>query len=209
MKEFHGRPGVSVALLGLLLACVQLPASAAEPEQSYLGLALGEARVVDATELLSGWPDTQLTAGPEAGFAWKLFTGYQFKRWLAVETAWVQLGQSSVDAVHVSGAPLQLSTDPRGFELSALATAPLGHGVAVYARGGMFAWRNRGGAGGTDAVPGVVFPLPDDDGFSVVGGVGTQWDFGPRGTLRVDWTTYFDVAGADSAFWSAGLMRRF
>jgi len=209
MTALNRHPRGLLACFGLIFMGWQAPLHAVEPEQSYLGLALGEARLSGAAELVADWPDSQLVAEPDANFAWRLFTGYQFRRWLAIETAWVQLGKSRVETSHASGAPMQLTTDPRGLELSALATAALGHGVAVHARAGMLAWKGRARAAGTDAVPGVNFPLPEDDGVSALGGLGAQWDFGPRGTLRVDWIKYLDVAGADSDFWSLGLMRRF
>lgn len=203
-------------LAGLLAASVLLgglcraqPAVATEPGQSYLALGMGQPSLSEPDEQLESWPDTVVTGGSDSSFAWKLFTGHQFTRWLAVETAWVELGKSRVQAEHASGAPLVLATRPRGVDISAVLTVPAGERLTLFARGGVLAWRARASASGTDGVPGASFPLPDDNGFSAAAGAGAQWQLGPRMCVRGEFVRYLDLAGTDTDVWTISLLRHY
>lgn len=207
----HDRLLAGLLLAGALLGTLSWARTAAATEagQSYLALGLGQPSLSDRGDQVESWPDTVVTGGRDSSFAWKLFTGYQFTRWLAVETAWVDLGKSRVEAEHASAAPLVLSTRPRGVDISALLTLPAGERIMLFARGGVLIWHSRADASGTDAVPGASFPLPDEDGISAAAGAGAQWELGPRMTLRGEFARFLDLAGTDTDLWTISLLRRY
>ena len=88
----------------------------------------------------------------ESSTGYKLYAGYQMLRYLAAEAAYVDLGKLSYEGTF-AGAPI---TDGRlklrGFDLSALATLPVGERLRLFAKAGLFFWQTEasdsgGGAG--------------------------------------------------------------
>lgn len=189
-----------------LAAC---PAWAVQPEQSYLGLAFGASEFPQMSELTAAWPDTSLDTVEESDLAWKLYTGYQFSNWLAVETGWVDFGAARASALHAGGDRVSMKISTAGFEFSALATASIGDSLQAFARGGVLAWKGvqKIEAGGSLAVE--DFSGPDKSGVAAALGLGVHWDMGARNSLRLEWQKYLDVAGGDPETWLLSVARRY
>ena len=200
----------TAALLGMAVCGLgAAPAWSAQPGQSYLGLGFGASEFSQMEGLAAGWPDTSLETVDESDLVWKLYTGYQFSDWLAVETGWVDLGAARASSSHASGDPVSIKIAPAGFEFSALATASLGESVQVFARGGALAWRSSQKIELGDSLDARDFPGPDKSGFAAALGLGVHWDLGAKNSLRLEWQKYLDVAGGDPETWLLSVARRY
>ena len=90
----------------------------------------------------------------ESSTGYKLYAGYQLLRYLAAEAAYVDLGKLSYEGTFagapITGGRLKL----RGFDLSALATLPVGERLRLFAKAGLFFWQaeaSDSGGGGFSA----------------------------------------------------------
>ena len=203
-----GRGFNSCALLvaGMLISS---PVWSAQPGESYLGLGFGESDFSQMTELASAWPDVSGVQADETSRSWKFFTGYQFSKWFAVETAWVDFGDARVSAELQEGGTAALKLDTAGFEFSALATLPLTGELQAFARAGALVWKSRQQLKLADGLASVDFGTPDKKGYAPVLGLGAQWDAGSRTSLRLDWEKYFDLADGDPGVWLFSVVRRY
>jgi hypothetical protein len=180
-----------------------------EPGQSYLGLGFGQSEFSGMDGIATAWPGTTGAQSDETSLAWKLYTGYQFRHWLAVETACVDFGdlRARADLQGTDMAALKIS--PNGFEFSGLATWSVTGDVQVFLRAGMLAWRAAQKFSLPEGVNGADFSRPERDGFSPALGAGGQWDFSPRSSLRLEWQQYPDLADSDPQTWMLSAIRRF
>lgn len=200
----------ALVLLGLSVSgTVAGPAWAAQPEQSYLGLAFGASEFSQMSKLTDPWPDTTLDTVKESDLAWKLYTGHQFSDWLAVETGWVDFGVARASAIHAGGESVAMKLSTSGFEFSALATVSVSDSIQLFARGGALAWKGRHRIEAGPPLEPEDFPGPDKKGFAAALGLGVNWDLGARNSLRVEWQKYLDVAGGDPETWLLSVARRY
>lgn len=161
------------------------------------------------SELAAAWPNVSGVQAEESSQAWKFFTGHQFSKWLAVETAWVDFGDARVSADLQAGGTAVLKLDTAGFEFSALATWSVSPEVQVFARAGVLAWKSRQQLDLADGLANADFTTPDKKGYAPALGLGSQWDFNPRTSLRLDWSKYIDVADGDPQTWLLQILRRY
>jgi hypothetical protein len=160
-------------------------------------------------ELGAAWPGVSGVQAEESSQAWKFFTGYQFSNWLAVETAWVDFGDARVETDLQEGGTAALKLYSAGFEFSALATWSVTAEVQVFARAGVLAWKSQPQLDLSEGLPIADFTTPDKKGYAPVLGLGGQWDFNPRTSLRLDWSTYIDLADGDPQTWLLYIIRRY
>lgn len=196
---------LALAAGGLAVA----PAWAVQPEQSYLGLAVGASEFPQMSELTATWPDTSIDTLKQSDLAWKLYTGHQFSKFLAVETAWVDFGTVRAFTTHASGESVAIKLSAAGFEFSALATASISDSLQLFARGGALVWRGGQKIQVGGSLSPEDFPGPDKKGFAAALGLGAHWDLGERNSLRVEWQKYLDVAGGDPETWLLSVARRY
>lgn len=200
MKRIIPLVGVFVSIL----LVVASPASAT----FYGGGAVGQG----SSDLgLSDMSDgSQLTGNvDDSATGWRLYGGYKVFRFFAVEAAWMDVGEVSVDAtsdgsglIYVPGSVTsELSAD--GYALAGLGVLPIGSKYQLFAKMGYFFWdaemsiANGGStlAGGTD-------------GEDMLYGAGFVWNYTGPGSLRLEYETIdMDAMGVDTL--SAGLSFRF
>jgi len=145
---------------------------------------------------------------------WKLFAGYRFNNYLAVEGGYTYLGkygfagQVIADPGTVSGS-LQVN-DWNAFAVGIL---PLGGQFDVFAKFGIGYWTadlaTSGTFGGSSAHSG------DASGTDPIVGLGARLNFSTRWGMRAEWERFFNIGSAttsgetDIDFWSVGLQYRF
>jgi hypothetical protein len=140
---------IGIMLFGLLAAS---PAMAVKPG-FYLGGSVGGAT---SESDLSG------TTYDDSDVAWKLFAGYHFLQFFAVEGGYRDLGSPSGN---VLGDDFKLETT--GFDIAGLAGVPLGP-VYLFAKVGALWWDS------DLTVSGTKYP---DDGTGYEAGIGLSIDF--------------------------------
>ena len=154
------------SLAALLMLLIASPAMAVDPG-FYLGGSVGGA----TTEV----SDAELSFD-ENDFAWKIYGGYHFLQFFAVEAAYRNFGSPSAD---ILGSKLQI--EPTGFDVSALVGVPLG---PIYLFGKISALR-------WDADAKFEGQTESEDGTDVGAGIGLSLDIA-RIRLRGE-VEYFDV----------------
>jgi hypothetical protein len=180
-----------------------------QPEQSYLGLGFGQSEFSGMDDIVASWPDVSGSRLEETSLAWKFYTGYQFSEWFAVETAWVDFGDLRAEADLQAPDAASLKISPYGFEFSGLATWPISTDARLFARAGILIWRAPQKIDLSDGLVAGDFPRPDRDGFSPALGLGGQWDFSERSSVRLEWQQYLELADDDPQTWVLSLVRRF
>ena len=201
-----------IALLGLA-ALASTPAVAAE-RGFYVGLDAGQYAydldqggidrlVVGALEdigldVLDGSSETS-----EDGFTYGIILGYQILPYLAVEAAYVDLGdfeyKSSAlvsDGVTTADLSAQLNGESSGATLSALGVLPIASGWEVYGRAGVYFGSNDAEVRFT--ADGIAESASDSSSSTeFLWGVGAGYTRGDW-TLRLDFQQFMDVGDSDS-----------
>ncbi len=125
----------------------------------------------------------------ETGDALKLFAGYRFHPNLAVEAAFVDLGEFDVlifpDALEQDGLAIEL-----------VGVLPIGDKGAFFGKAGFFNWEV--GAFGVT-----------DDGTDETFGIGGEYRFGNNWAVRAEWERFNDVSGGDIDLISASVLYSF
>jgi len=157
-----------------------LPAAAAD-NGFYLGLSAGRA-ALNTGDL--GNAEVEGDAN-----AYKLFAGYRFLNFLAVEGAYVDLGTAEDDQESTS---THYEAGVNGFELQGMAFLPLGI-ADIFVKAGLFNWNAD--------LEGIIAGEPDSvsaDGTDPVYGAGFQLRF-KSFAVRAE-VEYFDVENANDVY---------
>jgi OmpA-OmpF porin, OOP family len=112
-------------IITLLGAFCSIPAYAQEGG-SYLGAALGQSK-------FKKWCDPTLAACDDQDSAWKLFGGYRFNRYFAIEGSYVDWGE--VTAATASGA--RVAADQHSYGIAAVGSLQVGPQVRVFGKLGL------------------------------------------------------------------------
>lgn len=139
------------------------------------------------------------------GVGLKIFGGYRFNRYVALEGATVSLGDDlgSLDVVK------------DGLSVQAVATWPVREKLGLFAKLGFFDWEERVGSGEFEcsSFSGGFICFEDedkiDDGTSTVYGFGLDYHFGKRWSFRAEWERFVDVGEGDVDLISLGSLFRF
>jgi OmpA-OmpF porin, OOP family len=126
---------------------------------------------------------------------WKLFAGYQFNKYLAVEGSYVDLGKFTISANgNVGATAVAASGDakPTGFGADVVASWPITNEFAVLGRAGVFTWSldfpvNVSGGGISQSTNNKP------TGSSLDFGIGVKYDFAKNVGIRAEWTRYTDI----------------
>jgi OmpA-OmpF porin, OOP family len=184
---------------------VVLPAVAQE-NGFYLGAKAGQSKFRGGCEPT---PGITFTSCDDKETAWGVFAGYQFNRYIALETGWTDLGE--ITAVgNVGGTPFSAGISAKGWEFVGVGSIPFSQQVSAYAKAGAYRWRVRG----TVAVPGLGTASASDSGTDFTYGVGLRFDFTKNVGARLEWQRYNDVGTAttgegDLNLWSLGVLVKF
>ncbi len=154
----------------LLLGSIFFASAAmAKDDGAYVGASLGLASFEEQDIDIDDIEDFD-----ESNFAFKIFAGYQFNGFFAVEGGYVDFGNPSTDNIEV---------DAYGLDAFAVVGIPLGP-IRGFAKGGGIYWE-------AETTAFDVFDV-DDDGFDLAAGVGLELELfglGIRGEVE-----YFDIA---------------
>ena len=141
--------------------------------------------------------------------AWKLFAGYRFLKFVAIEAAATDWGEFSLSAdsdgsgADYAAGPVDVLAGLDGYTISGLGILPLGRKFDVWVRAGYYIWdldvSIANSAFGTISDP--------DDGQDLLLGAGFAWKWG-FGGLRLEYETV-DIDDESVDMVSAGLHFRF
>jgi OOP family OmpA-OmpF porin len=156
---------------GVLIAlALAAPAGVAAQESgAYLGGALGQTRFTE-------WCDPGTTTCDDRDSGWKLFGGYRFNRYFALEGTYIDWGEvtARVGAANVAA-------DQRSFGLAALGSLQLGPRFSVFGKLGLLS---------TEQETRRVSPNPSNvqrDETEVHYGVGAAYSLTSNWSLRGEW----------------------
>ena len=142
---------------------------AAQESGGYLGGAIGQTRFTE-------WCDAGTTACDDRDSGWKLFGGYRFNRYFALEGSYIDWGEvtASVGAANVAA-------DQRSFGLAALGSLQLGPRFSVFGKLGLLS---------TEQETRRINPNPSTfqrDETELHYGVGATYSLASNWSVRGEW----------------------
>jgi len=202
MKNVIKRPAladkkspVKLALLALTLTGAQI-ATAAEPGW-YFGANLGESEAsidnsgIEARQLADGFTNIRLDTN-DSKTGYKVFTGYQFNRFLAAEGGYFDLGEFSFRSLMTPQAVYTGHSKVRGINVDLLGFLPMGEKLSAFARAGLTHTQVKNKYRGYGSI--AVFPYSTsdrDDSYKY--GLGLQYDFTDNFAMRLEAERYDSV----------------
>lgn len=125
----------------------------------------------------------------------KIFGGFKFTPNIAVEGAWIDLGE-----VSASGPGGSATVEADGFQIAAVGILPINPQWSLFGKVGAFMWdASATASSGASA---------SDDGTDIMFGFGGMWNITPQFGLRAEWER-FDVDSEDVDFLSVGIQFNF
>ena len=204
--------------LGLLvLAAITSPMAMAQASGWYIGANVGQARAkIDdrriTSDLLAGGFTTTAIANDERDTGYKLFTGYQFNRYFALEGGYFDLGKFGFTATTIPAGTLRGDIKLRGLNLDLVGTLPITDKLSAFGRVGANYAEAKDTFRGTGFVI-VRNPNPSTKATNVKYGAGLQYAFNDAWAMRLEGERYRvdDAVGnkAEVDLYSVGLVYRF
>lgn len=208
------KTGISV--LVLTAAAAAQGAMAAEPVAAwYLGAGAGQSRAkLDGSSINAVLAGTGATAGAtakdETDFSYKLFLGYQFNKYVAVEAGYFNLGEYSFTTTTVPAGTLRGTLKNHiGTNFDVLGILPFADRFSLYGRLGIQTSKT------TDLFSGVAVanPAPSKTKTDYKLGFGAGFDVTKNIGVRGEWERYRISDGfsgrADVDVFSASLLYKF
>jgi OOP family OmpA-OmpF porin len=203
MKPYYG---LVCVIVGLSLSC-----DVAAENFWYAGVSVGTAEAsqirledIDDGSALSGSTE-------DNDFGWKIFGGYAFNRFIAIETAYIDLGEVSIDAVsdgtgvvYAPGA-VTASIATSGFSLSMVGSVPVSERIGLHAKLGVFVWEAK------SQFNNAAFPPTSrtDDGSDFAYGIGASYTINDRFTIRGEYEIFTNTDTEDGLLASLGVTYAF
>ncbi|MDH4095218.1 MAG: outer membrane beta-barrel protein [Betaproteobacteria bacterium] len=187
----------------LLAAALGLGAAVAFSQASaqgfYMGASFGKTDA-DTGNAVPALISSGSVDGSDSGI--KLFGGFAFNRNIAVEMAFVDLGELTYSGTYF-GTPVTNGTlETSGFNFAAVGTIPLNPSFSLFGKLGLFFWE----AEASDVTGGFPFVQTIDD-VDVSYGFGASFQFNRNLGMQVEWEQY---EAADSiSLLSVGVVYRF
>jgi OOP family OmpA-OmpF porin len=185
----------------------------------YAGLTLGASDANENSEVVAvtGATSTNfVTDQRDPGV--KVFAGYRFNRYFAVESGFAWLGEFQATNQVTAPTTGALNADIRviGLFIDAVGMLPIGDRFAAIAKVGVLGSETRT----FRSTSGTVTPAPGtntnavSDQANLSYGLGAQYEFAKNVTLRAEWQRYVDVGDANTGefdinLYSVGLLFRF
>lgn len=201
-------------LLLALSAALGVTSAQAADTGFYVGGSLGQSMAndfngsdFDAELATLGLTSSSSTDDTDTG--WKLFAGYRFMKYLAVEGAYTDLGKFTAHSTITAPGAGIVDTEIKAnaWTISALGILPLGDSFSLFGRVGVNLWSTDISATGS-GTGGTASASESDDGTDWVYGVGAAYNFTNNLSLRGEWERY-DLGDGDADLWSAGLSWNF
>ncbi len=188
----HYRIELAIKLAATTVLATAAPTYAAD-NGWYFGVDLGFAKAAD---WCSGQP-TVVVGGSlscsDTSLAGAMYGGYQFNRYLSVQSGIVGFGDVNAE-FNSPSASANVSGSAYGVNAVAIGTLPIGDGFGIFAKGGAAYMYSR--ISGVSTVPGGgTLASVDASGWQGVWtfGAGAKYDFWDRYTVRLTWDRYVDV----------------
>ena len=188
------------------------------PNGFYAGASGGAANQSDFCTLAGG-----SNLCDDNDFAWKIYGGYQFWKWISLEAGYADLGEADSEG-QGSGSPILLgpsdtiSSQVDGWTLAVPFTLPILDRIGLYGKLGGFIWD-----GEIEVVQvGIATTKISDNGTSFFWGAGLRYPFTEKFGIIIEYERYEDVgesainiiggtisAETDIEVYSAGFVWRF
>lgn len=201
----------------LVFVMIASPLAAAKDSGWYLGgnLGLSHARIDDKriTSGLQGMGYTTTSIDEdERDLGYKLFGGYQFNRFLALEGGYFDLGEFGYVADVQPPGTLSGDVEIKGFNLDLIGFLPITEKFSAFGRGGVNYAKAKAHFAGTGSVN-VPDPDQSEHGADYKFGLGLQYFFTQSFGMRAEAERYRidDAVGnnGDVDLYSAGVVYRF
>lgn len=191
MKRYFPLRLLALAGLGSLMAATALAQEAGYP---YGGLSLGRSHAkIDEpginANLLSGGLTTTGMTRDESSTAYKLFGGYQFNRYFALEGGYFNLGKFGFTSTTVPAGALDGRIKLQGLNLDLVGTLPFSERWSAIGRVGAQYARARDTFSGSGAVQ-VFAPSPSKSELNYKLGLGLQYEVNRSFLVRAEGERY-------------------
>lgn len=187
----------------------------AEPPHWYIGGNYGATKEsVDNGEIANTIIGGGLTSidDDESDRGYKLFAGYQFNRYFAMEAGYVDLGDFNMEVERAPGTGmLNGETSYKGYNLDVVGTLPLTPRLSAFGRVGAFRYETEENFIGTGSLAAAMSRDESDTGYKF--GAGLEYSFTERLSARIEAERYRieDMLGDNGSvnLYSVGLVYRF
>lgn len=120
---------------------------------------------------------------------WKIFAGYKLNQNMAIEGAYYNLGEDTAEYNHTTYGKMHASAKSTGIGLTGVYTQPVADNFEVFGKLGAMFWDVEGELSQT--VNGTKVSASDEeDGTSVLFGLGASYKFNDNWGVRGEWERY-------------------
>jgi len=210
------RISAAIALMTLAASASRYAAAQDDPGW-YLGVGVGQSRAkIDDPRITGNLASDGLTTtsinDDNRDTGYKLFGGYQFNRYFALEGGYFDLGQFGYQATTSPAGTLNGNIELKGFNLDAVGFIPITDNFSGFGRIGANYAQARDAFSGTGAVV-VTDPNPRQHALNYKFGLGLEYRFTQAMAMRLEAERYRidDAVGnkGDINLLSVGLVYRF
>jgi OOP family OmpA-OmpF porin len=208
---------LSRTLAFAVMAVLASSAATAAEQGWYVGGNIGESKAtidndrITSSLLGAGFTTTSFVED-ESELGYKLFGGYQFNKYLALEGGYFDLGKFGFTATTVQAGTLSGDLKVKGLNFDIVGFVPLNEKFSAFARAGVNYAEASSTFGGTGAVN-VLNPRRSKTAADYKVGLGLQYDFTPSFAMRAEVERYRidDTVGnkGDIDLGSIGVLFRF
>lgn len=171
-----------------------------EAKGFYAGVSAGQSKFKGACDSESG---IALSNCKDTDTAWKIFGGYQFTPYLAVELGYNDFGRITSDAsVSIFGTSFTGSAkiEATAFELTGVGMLPLGHQFSLYGKLGAYYAETKSSANLTQTTAPFTSASSSQSGnnSNLTFGLGARYDFTKNIAVRAEWQRFSKVGNDDT-----------
>jgi OOP family OmpA-OmpF porin len=203
---------------GMALAFAAMVASAQAPDKGfYLGASLGQSQIkFDDASLRIGGATSSSISKNETDTAWKIFAGYRFFKYFAVEGGYTDLGKFSATTTVTAPAAgsATINFKSKGPHLEGVGILPLGN-FSLFGKAGVMLTITQSSGTASGAVTFRGNPNNTTNEANFKAGIGAGYDFTRNFGMRVEAEQVFGVGDKDKTgegdirLFTAGLLYRF
>jgi OOP family OmpA-OmpF porin len=161
-------------LIGTLLGAFFSLAASAQESGAYLGGSLGQSKFKEWCDTSGAPPGFVLLACEDTDTAWKLFGGYRFNRYAAIEATYVNWGKVTATV----GGPTDISAEQSSMGIAAVGSLELGPQFSVFGKLGFLM---------TEQETKVASTSTDRDDTELHYGFGVRYRFAANWAARAEW----------------------
>lgn len=157
----------------------------------YLGAGVGQSSMQDVN---CNDPTLTSCSLDKTDTAWKVYGGFQFLPYAAVEFGYVDLGEVTSSGTDVFFGPFNAAFKTTAFDVALVGTLPLGNVVALQGKIGAARWDvdDSGTIGG-------IYTAVNESGTDLVFGVGARFNVMKNLAIRAEWERFKNVGKEDTS----------